>query len=319
MRTQQLKRLETVLMNKPVSENILPESGILNKKRKNWAKRVKSQRLQQKLQRADTLNTYTYTDEVQYSIDQINFELKKTQSRGSTVYGYQLEQRKKFRWFYGGLSTRHVQALLCKTPSDSEVFQALERRLDVCLYRCAFFQNVYTARQWILHRRVFVNGKVAIRPSQTLRPGDIVTIHPKWHAALKHDMFERFVKFFARRAHAQTSGGLGRGSTSLSRHEYPNLRSMFLTKPVHTYTTDNTVEYDVSCTEDLNLNMLSHENTARNYLKIFNNSKLYYPISPFKPVHLEMSYEIFTMVYLYVPEKMTFPTLLDIAAIRKSF
>lgn len=318
MRTQQLKRLETILMNKPVSENILPESGISNKKRKNWTKRVKPQRLQQKLQRVDTSNTYAHIDEVQYSVDQINFELKKTQSRGSTEYGYQLEQRKKFRWFYGGLSTRHVQALLRKTSSDSEVFQTLERRLDVSLYRSAFFQNVYTARQWILHRRVLVNGKVAIRPSQELRPGDIVTIHPKWHTTLKHDMFERFVKFFAHRAHAQTSGGVGRGNIYLSRDVYPNLRSMFLTKPLQTYI-DSTIEYDVSRVEDLNLSVLSHENAERNYLKTFNNSKLYYPISVFKPVHLEMSYEIFTMVYLYVPQKMNFPTLLDIAMIRKSF
>lgn len=317
MRTQQRKRFETVLMNKPMCENIRPESGIARKKRKNWTHRVKPHRLHPKLQRVALRTIDAPSDEVSYAIDQIHVERTKTHARGSTAYGYQLEQRKKFRWFYGGVSTRYVQALLRTTSSDSEVFQTLERRLDVSLYRGAFFQTVDTARQWILHRRVFVNGKVAIRPSHALRPGDIVTIHPKWHTVLKRDMFERCVKFFARRSHAHSREGLGRGNAYLTRETYPNLRSVFLTKPLQTYT-DTTVAWDARRVEDVHGRGLRHENTARTYVKLFHNSKVYDPISPCKPVHLEISYEIFTMVYLYVPQKMSFPSLLDIAAIRKS-
>lgn len=306
MRTKQFKRLETLLMNKPMSENLLPETGISLKRRKNQNLRVKPQRIRQKLQKLDPFKSYINSDEVQYSIDQINFELKKVQSRNITEFGYQLQQRKKFRWFYGGLSTRYVQKLLQSTQSDIEVLQTLERRLDVSLYRCGFFQSVYAARQWILHGRVFVNGKCSLRPSHELRPGDIITIDQKWHSLLKQQIFERFVKFFKNLSNVRKFT-----------ETYPNVRSIFLSKPLYTYSIDlfNNEVSDVLKRFD----SLKHDKTSRNYLKLFTNSTLYYPISPMKPLHLEVSYDIFAMVYLYAPQKITFPALLDIAAIRKSF
>lgn len=306
MRTKQFKRLETLLMNKPVSENLLPETGISLKRRKNQNQRVKPQRIRQKLHKLDPFKSYVNSDEVHYSIDQINFEVKKAQSRNLTEFGYQLQQRKKFRWFYGGLSTRYVQKLLQSTQSDTEVLQNLERRLDVSLYRCGFFQSVYAARQWILHDRVFVNGKCATRPSHELRPGDVITIDQKWHSLLKQHIFERFVKFFK-----------NLNEVRKFTETYPNVRSIFLSKPLHKYSIDL---FKDELSDVLNsFDSLNHDKTSRNYLKLFTNSSLYYPISPMKPLHLEVSYDIFSMVYLYVPQKMTFPALLDIAAIRKSF
>ena len=303
MRTKQFKRLESLLMNKPVSENLRPETGLALKKRKNTNQHVKQQRILQKLQKLNILNTYTQSDEIQYSIDQINFELKKNQSRATSEFGYQLQQRKKFRWFYGGLSTRHVQKLLKEAQSDAEIFQTLERRLDTSLWRCGFFSSVYAARQWILHKRVFVNGKVAVRPSHPLKPGDIVTIDQKSQDVLKQQIFERFVKFFKNLE-----------DTRKLNQEFPNLRSIFLTQPLNEYTLQNVGEE-----RTLNLSELNQDNTSRNYHKQFINSSLYNPISAMKPVHLEISFDIFAFVYLYVPQKMAFPMLIDLAAIRKSF
>jgi ribosomal protein S4 len=303
MRTKQFKRLESLLMNKPVSENLRPETGLALKKRKNTNQHVKQQRILQKLQKLNILNTYTQSDEIQYSIDQINFELKKNQSRATSEFGYQLQQRKKFRWFYGGLSTRHVQKLLKGAQSDAEIFQTLERRLDISLWRCGFFTSVYTARQWVLHKRVFVNGKVAVRPSHPLKPGDVVTIDQKWQDALKQQIFERFVKFFKNLEY-----------TRKLNQEFPNLRSIFLTQPLNEYALQNADEGRTP-----NLSELNHDNTSRNYHKQFINSSLYNPISAMKPVHLEISFDIFAFVYLYVPQKMAFPMLIDLAAIRKSF
>jgi len=306
MRTKQFKRLGTLLMNKPVSENLLPETGISLKRRKTQNQRVKPQRIRQKLQRLDPFKSFAHSDEVLYSIDQINFEVKKGQSRNTTEFGYQLQQRKKFRWFYGELSTRYVQKLLKTTQSNTEILQILERRLDVSLYRCGFFQSVYAARQWILHGRIFVNGKCATRPSQELRPGDMITIDQKWHALLKQQIFERFIKFFKNLSAVRKIS-----------EPYPNLLSVFLSKPLHTYSIDL---FKDEHSNILNrFKTISHDKTSRNYLKLFTNSSLYYPISPMKPLHLEVSYDIFSVIYLYVPQKMTFPLILDIAAIRKSF
>lgn len=306
MRTKQFKRLETLLMNKPMSENLLPETGISLKRRKSQNRRVKPQRIQQKLQRLNPFKSYVNSDEVHYSIDQINLEIKKVQSRTTTEFGYQLQQRKKFRWFYGGLSTRYVQKLSQSAQSGIEVLQALERRLDVSLYRSGFFQNIYTARQWILHERVFVNGKRAMRPSHELRPGDMINIDQKWHALLKQQIFDRFVKFFK-----------NLNAVRKFTDPYPNVRSVFLSKPLHTYSIELFKDELSDVLE--RFNVMDHDKTSRNYLKLFTNSSLYYPVSPMKPLHLEVSYDIFSMVYLYTPQKMTFPTLLDIAAIQKSF
>lgn len=306
MRTKQFKRLESLLMNKTVSENLRPETGLALKKRKNTNQQLKQQRISQKLQKLNILNTFSQRDEIQYSIDQINFELKKNQPRAMSEFGYQLQQRKKFRWFYGGLSTRYVQKLLKSVQSDVEIFQTLERRLDISLWRCGFFPSVYAARQWILHKRVYVNGKAAVRPSYPLKPGDIVTIDQKWQDVLKQQIFERFVKFFK-----------NLGDIRKLNHEFPNLRTLFLTQPLATYSV--AALQNASIEQTTNLSELKHDNTARNYHKQFVNSPLYNPISPMKPVHLEISFDIFSFVYLYVPQKMAFPMLIDLAAIRKSF
>lgn len=306
MRTNQFKRLESLLMNKPVSENLRPETGLSLKKRKNTNQQVKQQRIAQKLQKLNILNTFSQRDEIQYSIDQINFELKKNQPRAMSEFGYQLQQRKKFRWFYGGLSTRYVQRLLKSVQSDVEIFQTLERRLDISLWRCGFFPSVYAARQWILHKRVYVNGKTAVRPSHPLKPGDIVTIDQKWQDALKQQIFERFVKFFKNLE-----------NTRKLNQEFPNLRTLVLAQPLNTYSA--TALHDATAEQTTNLNEFKHGNTSRNYHKQFIGSSLYNPISPMKPVHLEISFDIFSFVYLYVPQKMAFPMLIDLAAIRKSF
>jgi ribosomal protein S4 len=286
MRTKQFKRLESLLMNKTVSENLRPETGLALKKRKNTNQQLKQQRISQKLQKLNILNTFS--------------------PRAMSEFGYQLQQRKKFRWFYGGLSTRYVQKLLKSVQSDVEIFQTLERRLDISLWRCGFFPSVYAARQWILHKRVYVNGKAAVRPSYPLKPGDIVTIDQKWQDVLKQQIFERFVKFFK-----------NLGDIRKLNHEFPNLRTLFLTQPLATYSV--AALQNASIEQTTNLSELKHDNTARNYHKQFVNSPLYNPISPMKPVHLEISFDIFSFVYLYVPQKMAFPMLIDLAAIRKSF
>jgi ribosomal protein S4 len=184
----------------------------------------------------------------------------------------------------------------------------LERRLDISLYRCGFFPSVYAARQWILHRRVFVNGKLSLRPSQVLKPGDIVTIDQKWHNLLKQQIFDRFIQFFKNLSDVHKLP-----------QEYPNLRSIFLTKPLHNYDVVEIQDENVKSLNNLQDIKLNHDNTSRNYQKLFTNSTLYSSISPIKPVHLEISFDIFSFIYLYAPQKMAFPMLLDLAAIRKSF
>jgi len=144
---------------------------------------------------------------------------------------------------------------------------------------------------------------VALRPSYELKPGDLVTIDQKWHNMLKNQVFERFIKFFQNLRDARN---LPQG--------YPNLRAIFLPKPINTYTIDENQNLPIS-----GLGGIQHGNMSRTYQKLFTNSTLYNPINIIKPVHLEISLDVFSFVYLYAPQKVAFPMLLDLAAIRKSF
>lgn len=190
MRSRQFKRLGPFLMNQTVAENILPETGLtmkkkasllkkgFNKSRVSKRKNILATRLTKLFQNTDFViksnkNQCQVTN--LYSVDQLNIELKKNQNSKTSDFGYQLHQRKKLRWFYGELSTKKlrqiIQDIKKRTPLLlPQFFQEMEQRLDVILYRSGFFPSLHAARQWILHRRIFVNGRIAIRPSYKMAP-----------------------------------------------------------------------------------------------------------------------------------------------------
>lgn len=308
MRTRQFKRLGSLLINQPFGENLLPEAGLSRKKQKNTNQRRPSNAsIYPKLQKLNIFDVDMPVDETLYSIDQINLEVKSTQARKLSEFGYQLQQRKKFRWFYGGLSTKHVRKLLTTMHDDASVFQALERRLDVALYRCGFFSSIYMARQWILHKRILVNGKRAGRPSYELCPGDVLQVDTSWHTLLGQSMFDRFTRFFKQ-------------STQLSA-TYPNVYSSMASafgldarlqamKDAKDTTTPADLETRFEAFKDAS--------SATKYIKTIADTTLFHPVSVMKPAHFEISFSTFTAVYLYAPQRIAFPTLLDIPAIRRS-
>ena len=56
----------------------------------------------------------------------------------------------------------------------------LESRLDVVLYRSNLFPSIYAARQYISHKKVYVNGKLVTKPGYRLRVHDIAVVsNPK--------------------------------------------------------------------------------------------------------------------------------------------
>lgn len=308
MRTRQFKRLGSLLINQPFGENLLPEAGLSLKKQQNTNQgRPAHARIDAKLQKLNVFDVDMRADETLYSIDQINLEVKSAQGRKLTEFGYQLQQRKKFRWFYGGLSTKHVRRLLATRPDDAAVFQALERRLDVALYRCGFFSSMYMARQWILHKRILVNGKVAARPSYELNPGDVIHVENKWHNLLSNSMFDRFTRFFKQNSKVFTP--------------YPNVYastapSFSLDTQIHAM--KNQQDHATPAGLETRFDALKTASSAKKFLKTVADETLFHPISAMKPAHLEISFVTFSAVYLYAPQRIAFPTLLDIPAIRRS-
>ena len=63
-----------------------------------------------------------------------------------------------------------------KKPLDILFIQKLEARLDTALYRTYFSYSFNNARQFISHKKVYVNNKIAQHSSYHLKKGDLITL-----------------------------------------------------------------------------------------------------------------------------------------------
>ena len=89
--------------------------------------------------------------------------------------------RLKLRRFYGSITKQELKKVIEKAALNTNVLgrsfiYLLESRLDVILYRANFFSSIMAARQYINHKKVFVNGILANKPSQRLFLNDIINI-----------------------------------------------------------------------------------------------------------------------------------------------
>lgn len=58
----------------------------------------------------------------------------------------------------------------------SKSFPFLESRLDVILYRSNLFRSIFSAKQYIAHKKVYVNGDLVNKPGYRLKIDDIVNL-----------------------------------------------------------------------------------------------------------------------------------------------
>ncbi|MFM6973001.1 MAG: 30S ribosomal protein S4 [Alphaproteobacteria bacterium] len=102
----------------------------------------------------------------------------------SSDYGVQLRAKQRMKFYYGNISEKQFYntfKLASRMKGDvSENFVAtLESRLDAVIYRANFVPTVFSARQFINHKHVLVNGKSVNIPSYRLKVGDVVQIREK--------------------------------------------------------------------------------------------------------------------------------------------
>lgn len=330
MRTRQFKKFSHSLLNQKIPENLLPFSGLYLKKRERSKINKQSNKALITKKFSSNLNNQLYkafalpllensdlqnhlTPNAVYSIDQINLELKKNRIPKSSEFGYQLQERKKLRWFYGGISTRILRKLFKKSYMKdvtlaSSVFQNLEKRLDIVLYRSGFFGSVYEARQWVLNRRIYVNDRPIGRPSYQMRPGDIVTIQEKWHALLIQNILERFLVFLKNTQLISNS----------DEEAFPNIKNIELGGSLNVFEVYNKGGMSVKSVRNNFISLLRLQ-TSRKFQKNLNHSVMFRAFNIMKAQNLEVSYKTLSFIYLYLPQKIVFPTLLNISAIEKSF
>jgi len=87
----------------------------------------------------------------------------------------------KLRRFYGNIGRkqfkRNFNNLIFTPQIATRSFSYfLESRLDVVLFRANFFKSIFASRQYINHKKVFVNGVLVNKPGYCLRVDDIVSV-----------------------------------------------------------------------------------------------------------------------------------------------
>ena len=104
--------------------------------------------------------------------------------RKPSDYGLQLMAKQKLKGYYGNITEKqfrryYTEATKRKGDTSENLISILERRLDAVVYRMKFVPTVFSARQFVNHGHVQVNGKRVNIPSYMVKDGDVVTVREK--------------------------------------------------------------------------------------------------------------------------------------------
>jgi len=108
------------------------------------------------------------------------------QRRKSKVsdFGLQLRAKQKLKGYYGNLTEKqfgrtYEEAARRKGNTSENLIGLLESRLDAVVYRSKFTPTVFSARQFVNHGHVLVNGKRVNIASYRVKAGDVVQVRER--------------------------------------------------------------------------------------------------------------------------------------------
>jgi len=103
--------------------------------------------------------------------------------RQTSDYKLRLLEKQRLRAQYdiGERQLRRAfdKAVRGEGKTGERLLAALECRLDAVVLRAGFARTIYQARQFVSHRHFLVNGDRVNIPSYRLRPGDVISLHPR--------------------------------------------------------------------------------------------------------------------------------------------
>lgn len=103
--------------------------------------------------------------------------------RKTSEYGIQLKEKQKVKYTYGMLERQFrntfEKATRNKGVTGVVLLQLLESRLDNVVFRLGITPTRASARQFVTHRHILVNGNLCNIPSYTVKPGDVVSVREK--------------------------------------------------------------------------------------------------------------------------------------------
>ena len=99
-------------------------------------------------------------------------------------FGQQLMAKQKLKGYYGNITEKqfrkvYEEANRRKGNTAENMIGLLEQRLDMVVYRAKFVPTVFSARQFVNHGHVKVNGVRTNIPSFRVKPGDIIEVREK--------------------------------------------------------------------------------------------------------------------------------------------
>ena len=99
-------------------------------------------------------------------------------------FGLQMRAKQKLKGYYGNITEKQFKKIFkeaerIKGDTSENIIGLLERRLDSIIYRAKFVPTVFSARQFINHGHVKVNGKRVNIPSYLLKTGDLIELKEK--------------------------------------------------------------------------------------------------------------------------------------------
>ena len=99
-------------------------------------------------------------------------------------FGQQLMAKQKLKGYYGNITEKqfrkvYEEANRRKGNTAENMIGLLEQRLDMVVYRAKFVPTVFSARQFVNHGHVLVNGVKTNIPSFRVKPGDVIEVREK--------------------------------------------------------------------------------------------------------------------------------------------
>lgn len=110
-----------------------------------------------------------------------------------TDYGTHLFEKQKAKFYFGVTEEQFRRyfdqaSRQRKIPTGDKLIQILEKRLDNVLYRAGIGVSLQMSRQFVLHNKVYVNGRSVNIPSYSVRVGDKIT----FKESLKNNIYANY-------------------------------------------------------------------------------------------------------------------------------
>lgn len=108
---------------------------------------------------------------------------KQFRSGRRSDFGQQLDEKQKLSFIYNvrERQLRNYYKKADKMPGQTgeNLLSLLERRLDNIVYRASFSATIWSARQFVGHGHIDVNGKRLDLPSYQVKVGDVISVREK--------------------------------------------------------------------------------------------------------------------------------------------